>query len=137
MYRTIMVPVDLAHSNKLEKALKTAADISKLYGGSMHLVGVTAATPSAVAHNPQEFAQRLEAFSADQSTKLGLPIASKTVASVDPAVDLDESLDHAAEELGADLIVMASHVPGFWAHILSSNAGYLASHSKVSVLVVR
>jgi len=43
----------------------------------------------------------------------------------------------AAKEAGCDLVVMASHVPGFREHILSSNAGYVASHAPISVFVVR
>ena len=39
--------------------------------------------------------------------------------------------------LRIDLIVMASHVPGVAEYVFASNAGYLASHADLSVLVVR
>ncbi|MCC0030523.1 MAG: universal stress protein [Brucellaceae bacterium] len=55
----------------------------------------------------------------------------------DPAIDLDEALEKACKEIGADLVVMASHVPGFGDHFRSSNAGYLSAHSSISVFVVR
>ena len=42
-----------------------------------------------------------------------------------------------ADRVDADLIVMASHIPGLADYVFSSNAGYLASHSKLSVFVVR
>jgi nucleotide-binding universal stress UspA family protein len=32
---------------------------------------------------------------------------------------------------------MGSHVPGFAEHLFSSNAGYLASHTDISVFIVR
>lgn len=53
------------------------------------------------------------------------------------AADLGNVLIKAAEDLGVELIVMTSHVPGFIEHIFASNAGYVASHAKCSVYVVR
>jgi len=137
MYNTIMVPIDLAHQDKLDKAISTAADISKCYGANLHFVGVTGSALSAAAHNEAEFASKLEAFAKDQSSRLGVEAAAKAMHSNDPAIDLDATLEKAATELDADLIVMGSHVPGFMEHVISSNAGYLATHSKVSVFVVR
>lgn len=55
----------------------------------------------------------------------------------DVAVDLGNVLIKAAEDMGVDLIVMASHIPGLLEHIFASNAGYVASHAKCSVYVVR
>jgi nitrite reductase (NADH) large subunit len=40
-------------------------------------------------------------------------------------------------EISADLVVMASHVPGLAEHLFASNAGSFASYSDASVLVVR
>ena len=42
-----------------------------------------------------------------------------------------------AEAVHADLVVTASHNPGFAEHLFASNSGYLAAHAPVSVLVVR
>ena len=55
----------------------------------------------------------------------------------DPAVDLDPALIKAAEEIGADLIVMASHIPNLMDYVWPSNGGTIAGHSKASVFVVR
>ena len=55
----------------------------------------------------------------------------------DMAIDLDDVLMRTANEVGADLVVMASHVPGLAEYVFASRAGYLASHAKMSVLVVR
>ena len=137
MYKTIMVPVDLAHIERLDKAIDTATDLAKHFDATVCFVGVTAETPSEVAHTPKEYAEKLAAFGAEQSKAHGLDIATKAYASHDPAVDLDETLIAAAGEVGADLVVMASHVPGLPEHIFASNAGYLANHAKVSVFVIR
>ncbi len=137
MFKTIMVPVDLTHADKLKRALDVAADLSKHYGASAHLVGVTAPQPSAVAHNPTEFAAKLESFVAKEGKARSADFKAKSVTSHDPTIDLDDTLRTASHELGADLVIMASHVPGFAEHVLGSNAGYLASHSDISVMVVR
>ncbi len=137
MYRKIVVPVDLAHTDKLEKALATAADLAKHYRAKTYYVGVTAPAPSAVAHSSAEYAEKLELFAAEQSAQRGLQVEAKTATSTDPIRDLDDALRDTIEDLGADLVVMASHVPGFGSHIFASNAGYLASHTSVSVFVVR
>jgi nucleotide-binding universal stress UspA family protein len=137
MYRKIMVPVDLAHIERLDKAITTATDLAKHYGIPMCFVGVTAETPTEVAHTPKEFGEKLEAFGATQSKRHELDIETAAYSSHDPAVDLDDTLIAAAKENGADLIVMASHVPGLPEHIFASNAGAVAAHAEVSVFVVR
>ncbi|WP_432470999.1 universal stress protein [Amphritea sp. HPY] len=137
-YQKIMVPVDLVHIDHLGKALTTVADLARMYQIPVCYVGVSSALPSEIAHNPDEFANQLELFAQQQADKHGLPeVTSWAVISHDPAVDLDAKLMQTATELGADLIVMASHVPGLIEYVFSSNAGYVASHASVSVFVVR
>ena len=137
MYKTIMIPVDLAHQERLDKALATGADLAKLYGSSLHVVGVTGTAPGSVAHTPEEYAGKLTAFAEAQSQSRGVAFRPLIEIAHDPAIDLDEALEKACKEIGADLVVMASHVPGFGDHFRSSNAGYLSAHSSISVFVVR
>ena len=138
MYTKIMVPIDLAHIEQLGKALTTAADLSKHYSIPICYVGVAAATPGSVAHDPAEFTAKLDQFEKSQTQAFNLQGASSaTYISHDPAVDLDATLLKAISETGSDLVVMASHIPGFAEYLFSSNAGYIATHAKVSVLVIR
>lgn len=137
MYQHVMVPVDLAHVDRLDKALTTAADLSKHYGIPITFVGVTAATPGAVAHNPEEYQAKLDHFARAQGLRHGLAPDMVAYTSHDPAVDLDQTLLKAIDDTGADLVVMASHVPGLAEHVFASHAGSVASHAKVSVFVVR
>ena len=137
MYKNIVIPVDLAHQDSLTKALAVGADLAKHYGAKVTAVSVTGSAPTPIAHNPAEFAQVLEKFASKQSDTHGVQFAAKAVTSHDPAVDMDDAIKNAAEELDCDLVIMASHVPGFSEHIFASRAGYLASHSDISVLVVR
>ncbi|WP_119166221.1 universal stress protein [Algihabitans albus] len=137
MYKKIMVPVDLAHTDRLEKALKTAGDLARHYEIPVCYVGVTASTPDAVARSPEEYARKLTAFGAAQAQEGGFEATTRSFLSRDPTRELYKLLTTAADEIGADLVIMASHIPGLPEHILTSNAGYVASHSDVSVFVIR
>ncbi|WP_108485034.1 universal stress protein [Oceaniglobus ichthyenteri] len=137
MYSNIMIPVDLGHADQVAKALSVAADLAKLYGAKAHIVGVGQTVPTKIARTPDEFDRKLGAFAAERSAELGVTFMPHSEISHDPAVDLDTVLKRAAKTLGTDLIVMASHVPGFAEHFFASNAGYLASHASISVFVVR
>lgn len=137
MYKKIMVPVDLAHVEKIEKGLTTAADLANHYKIPICYVGVTSPQPGPVAHNPQEFADKLEAFAQEQAKKHGHQATSKAYTSHDPTVDLDDTLLKAVHDVGADLVVMASHIPGLVEYVWPSNGGKIAEHSDASVFVVR
>lgn len=139
MYRRIMVPVDLAHVDKLEKALSTAADLARHYEAELYYVAVTGKVPNRVAPSPEQFAAELNHFAAQKSSELGLDVRAKAISSVDVTVELDDTLIAAAQELDADLVVMASHIPGVpdRLHLVGSNAAYVVRHCDVSVFVVR
>lgn len=137
MYKKIMVPIDLAHVERLGKAIDTATDLAKIYSIPVLFVGVTAETPTPIGHNPKEYAEKLQQFGAKQSEEHGLVIETKAYPSHDPAADLVRNLIAAATENDVDLIVMASHVPGFPDHFFVANAGSVAVHARISVFVVR
>ncbi len=137
MFRKIMVPVDLAHTPRLGRALQTAADLARLYEAEVCYVAVTAPIPGAVAHNPQEFADKLDTFAQDQAASHGHTASARSVVSHDPAIDLDRNLLRIRKEIDADLVVMASHVPGVADYLFPSHGGRMAKHSEVSVMIVR
>ena len=137
MYGKIMVPVDLAHVDRLGKALDAAADLAKHFGASVCYVSVTVPMPTPVAHTPQEHAEKLARFGTEQAAKHGIETETASYTSHDPAIDLDQKLIEAARDTRSDLIVMASHVPGLPEHLFASNAGAVASHAQISVFVIR
>lgn len=141
MFRNIVVPVDLKHLEVLNKAIIVAADMARNYDATVTMVAVAvavaAAAPSEVAHNPAELNDVLEAFAASKSDELGIQFKSWAAITPDPAVDLEKVLNKVTHELKADLVVMASHVPTFRDHFMSSHTGYLATHTDVSVFIVR
>lgn len=137
MFSRIMIPVDLGHTDHLDKALAVAADLAKLHGAEAHIVGVTQSSPTEIARNPAAFAEKLAAYAAQVSEAKGVTFTPHSEISHDIRLDLDDVLARAAKSIDADLIIMASHVPGFTDHIFASNAGYLASHASMSVFIVR
>jgi nucleotide-binding universal stress UspA family protein len=137
VYRKIMVPVDLVHAERLDKALRTAADLAKHYGAELCYVGVTPNAPSEIAHTPAEFAQKLEAFGKERGAADGVEATTRAYSCHDPVIDLDNTLLEAVDDIGADLVVMASHIPDVVDYIWPSNGGKVAGHSDASVFVVR
>jgi len=137
MFEKIMVPVDLAHAGHLTRALETAAMLARQFDATVTYVGVTAEAPTSQAHNPDEFQRKLDDFAAEQAQRQGHRADAKAYPSHDPTVDLNDTLLKAAEDLGSDLIVMASHIPNIADHLWPSHGGQVAKRATASVFVVR
>jgi len=137
MFKKIMAPVDLAHQKGLAPALQCAADLAAHYQAEIVYVGVVAPTPGPVAHSPKEFAAKLAEFAAAQASAHGIASTAHAEIAGDPTTEVDDALLKAVADTGADLVVMASHVPGIVDAIWPSNGGKIASHAKASVMLVR
>lgn len=137
MFTKILVPIDLGHADKLEKAISTGAFLAKTNSIPVVFVAVTSNTPSALAHTPDEFREKLAAFAAAEGEKHGIEASSHAAFSHDPAIDLEHAILKAVHDTGADLVVMATHIPHVPDHFWPSNGGRVASHADVSVFLVR
>ncbi len=139
MFDKIMIPVDLQHVEKLERSLEIAATLAKEWNATVYYVTVAGRVPNRAAKSPEEHAKHLETFAAEQGEKFGISTASLTKDSTDVTIELEKKLLEAAEEIGADLIVTASHVPGISdkLHLIPSHSGELASKARCSVFVLR
>ena len=137
MYNTIMVPVDLAHLGELDKALTVAADLSRHYRAALCYIGVTTSQPSAVARTPKEYEVKLKAFAHEHAPDSGHEPTARVYNSNDPVADLDDILVQAIHDVGADLVVMATHLPTHIDAIMPSNGAKIAKHTKASVFLVR
>jgi nucleotide-binding universal stress UspA family protein len=137
MFDRIIVPIDLSHTDQLEKAMAVAAGIAKTHDATLHAVGVTPTLPGQVAHTPAEHAEKLRAWAAAKADELGVAIETHSVPSADPQIDMDEKILEEARRLKADLIVMATRVPGFAERIFTAHGPDLAAHAEMSVFLVR
>jgi nucleotide-binding universal stress UspA family protein len=137
MFTNIMVPVDLVHKDKQQKALQIAGDMAKAHGATVHVVSVGGDLPGSLGHNPAEFGATLDAFAAALRHQYSAEVVAHPILSNDPSVDTTRMLMKGIDDTGADLVIMASHQPGVMEHIFSSHGGYIAQHAKCSVFVVR
>ena len=139
MFSKMMVPVDLEHIESLAKALQVAADLARCYDIEVLYVGISGMAASSAAKTPEAYAKDLDLFARQQAQQHDISTSAQALATVDVAADKDTQLLKAAEDCQADLIVMASHVPGVAdrLHLIGSNAAWMVRHSEVSVFVVR
>ena len=136
MYKNIVVPIDLANAER-GKAMITTAKTLCDKGGKITLVTVLdqipgyvlTEMPSGIAEKRGEEAKSdLEAIANAAGGKLGVEVQSGKPAS--------EIID-TAKQIGADLIIVASHNPGMQDYFLGSTAARVVRHAPCSVLVDR
>ncbi|WP_404367807.1 universal stress protein [Marinobacter sp.] len=139
MYNTIMVPVDLSHVDRLTRSLDVGRDLARLYDAGICYVAVAPTAPTDIASSEDEFREKMEQFAAEQASTHGIRARARVLPSTDPVAEVNDLLVAAIPQVGADLVVMASHVPGIadHLHLMSSNAAYVVKHAEVSVFVVR
>ncbi len=137
MFNHIMFPVDLHLPPEVRKAADVAAQIAQWQGAKITIVSVTGTQLGEVAQTDASINQEMQEFADQLSKDSGVEVAFLNIHSVDVAAEVDSDLTRAAEEIGADLIVVGTHAPRVMDYIFSSHAGYLAKHASVSVFVVR
>ena len=132
--KTVVCPVDFSAASDV--ALDLASKLARENGAKMYIVHVleNAALMSSgmMAGMPPETREMRNRLNATLPTATEVQF-EHDVLTGDPA----EKIVEFAQEKGADLIVMASHIPGFLDYVFSSKAGYLALHSNLSVFIVR
>ena len=137
MFQHILVPVDLAYLNTIQRSLEVAAAEAKSHNAPVTYVSVTASGPTRLVNTPEEFQKMLHSFADQQAEAHKIEAKSLALITNDPTTEVDDVLMRAIEETGADLVVMASHKPGFADYFWPSSGGKIASHSTASVFVVR
>ncbi|WP_420586229.1 universal stress protein [Ruegeria sp.] len=137
MFNHIMFPVDLHLPPEVRKAQDVAAEVAKWQGAKITVVSVTGMQPGDPVQPEAAINQQLSDFADQLAEESGAEVSFRNIHSVDVAAEVDGDLKNAAEDLGADLIVVGTHAPRITDYIFSSHAGYLAKHAKVSVFVVR
>ena len=140
MYKSILVPIDLADTDLARPALATAATLAKTWGGTVRLLNVLPMTPVMLAeYVPPDFDTQQR-----QSSEEALAIVAREsgidgehVSGVIRQGGIYHEILEEAAAMKADLIVMTSHRPAMRTYFLGSNAGHVVRYAKCSVLVVR
>ncbi len=141
MFRSILVPVDLAADTGKRRALAMAADLAERYGAELHVLTVLPDFGMSIVGSffDDDFAKRAEAEVVQQLEgfcREHLPASVNAHRHVARGSIYDEIL-RAQKRLGCDSIVMGSHRPMLKDYLLGPNAARVVRHAPCSVLVVR
>lgn len=142
MFRDILLPIDLGEESSWRKALPLAMEYAGRFGSKLHFLSVLPdfRMPMVSQYFPKDFEEkaraelddRLHAFVRERvsgDVEVGHVVVAEGCAY--------EKILEAAEDINADLILLASHRPGRQDFLLGSNADRVVRHFKGSVLVVR
>ena len=136
MYKTILVPIDIAN---LDKG-KSMIDVAKAHAGKdtqIILLNVVEEIPNwAAAEIPDGILEKSRQTSDDEMNA----IAEASGIDMDVEVRMGHSYKtilEVAEEKAVDLIIIASHRPGLQDYFLGSTAAKVVRHAKCSVLITR
>ena len=136
MYKTILVAIDMGHVVEGKSIIDIAAEHAAK-DAKIILLNVVEEVPSwAAIELPADITQK----SVESSQKELQAIANASGMSMQVEVRLGHSYStilDTAEDLSADLIIIASHRPGLQDYFLGSTAAKVVRHAKCSVLIVR
>ena len=139
MYRNILVPVDLDQPASWSKVILTATALAKCFEATMTICSVVSNSkvimkgewlPIGVEQLLFDARARLEGLIVefDHGLDCDVEVAAGTISG---------GILEIAERIGADLIVLVSHLPAMRDHILAANAIRVARHARCSVLIAR
>jgi nucleotide-binding universal stress UspA family protein len=140
LFKTILVPVDLAELEVAKPAIEKAAALAEQSGGALRLVNVQSLLPATfMDYVPAGFDAAQEAKARAELDRLvaAVPLPKERVSAVVRIGGVYPEILAEADEFGADLIVIGSHRPAMATYLLGSNAKTVVRHAKCSVLVVR
>ena len=136
MFKSILLPVDVAHLDEGHKTLEFALAIMSP-DTAITLLYVMEDIPS---WTDLDLPANFKENSMESARKSLESIADST----DKAVQVETRTGHAystilkeAEAMNADLIILASHKPGLKEYFIGSNTTKVVSHANCSVVVVR
>ena len=141
MFRAILLPVDLSSEPSWQRAAPVAIRMARDDGIPLHVVAVVPDFGTAWVGS---FFQ--EGFEAKVLQEAGEALRRWVEAHVPAEVDVHPHVLHgrvydeiisAANRLGVDAIVMASHTPELSDYLLGPNAARVVRHARQSVFVVR
>lgn len=141
MFKSILLPIDLASEASWKKPLELAVELARDRGGMLHVVSVLPDFGMSVVGS--YFDKDFEGAALKDMSGQLKAWASRNVPE---GIKADVHLAHGsiydeimrlADKLGCDAIVLAAHRPELRDYLLGPNAARVVRHAKQSVLVVR
>ena len=142
MFKNILLTVDLTHPESWEHALPQAVELTRIGGGTLHVVSVVPdyGMPLVSGFFPDDFAQKALAKAREELKKIvadGVPADIEVRRHVAYG-EIHHEVLKAIDATKVELVVMASHAPDTVREFLvGSHADRIVRRSPVSVLVVR
>ena len=140
MFKTILVAIDLEHSDQGREILQAAKGIAEANGAEVYLLNVVPAAPPIISQYLHEnYEQMVSGQARSELAELARAAKLKTgddVCLIRFGTVYVEVLA-AAESVNADLIITGSHKPNVSDYLIGSNAARVTRHSTCSVLVIR
>jgi nucleotide-binding universal stress UspA family protein len=141
MAKHVLLPVDPDSPTSYEKALPEAVAQAERRGATLHVMTVVPAFGSSIvaSYFPEDFEQRTLKHAEEELHRV---IEGRIPAGIPHQMivahgRIHQEICRVAKELGAELIVMASHKPEWSDNFLAPNAAQVLQHTPVSVMVVR
>jgi nucleotide-binding universal stress UspA family protein len=140
MYKNILVPIDLAEQSSWRTAFPAAIELVKTFGGKLYVTTIVRDLDAL--WKTQYSLLSYETLIADAERRLATCVADNVPKELEPHVVVGHGSIYSevlrmAENVGADLIVMASHRPEMKDYLIGPNAAKVVRHARCSVLVVR
>ena len=140
-FQHILLPIELGEPSSWEKALPVAVDICRKYDAKLDVLTVIpdVGMPVVGSFFPPDFEKKARA-KAEEELKAWLDEHVPDDVEAEGHVSVGtiyHKIIRAAEKLGSDLIVMASHRPRMSDYLLGPNAARVVRHAPVHVFIVR
>ncbi|TVP72360.1 MAG: universal stress protein [Rhodobacteraceae bacterium] len=137
MYARIIVAVDLEHAAQAQALLARATALLDR-DGEIRLIHVLEEIPGYIAAElPRDLAERRRAEAAVELRAMIDPAQAAQITHEVRRGAASGQITQAAEDCGADLIMIASHRPGLRDYFIGSTAARVIRHARCSVLVER
>jgi nucleotide-binding universal stress UspA family protein len=140
MFKSILVPIDVAHRSSWRVAIPQSLELARGGRGRMAVMTVVREATAMLegVRLPFQVEKRVE----DARTQLAAIVAEFRGVGIDIEQEVRfGSIGHeilgAARQRDVDLIVMASHRPEMLDYLIGPNAAHVALHASCSVLVLR
>ena len=138
MYSSIVIAAALFNEGATTRAALKKAQTLLDDGGKITLVHVIDEVPGYVAAAiPKEHMTARRREVEDQLAAIAAESGGPEVRTIIREGQPSASILGAAQEIGADLIMIASHKPGLSDYFIGSTAARIVRHAQVSVLVSR
>ena len=140
MFKSILVPIDVAHESSWQFALPEAIELAK--AGGKKIVIMTVVREMTALFEGVYFPYQLEKMMTDAEEKLTKLVAKYQASDISIEHEVRfGSIGHeilaSARDHNTDVIVMASHRPEMRDYLIGPNAAHVAQNASCSVLVLR